>query len=115
MLRETSAARTSSRSVACARVCPGRTNRTAVAITAPTNLIGDILVMDGKDRPARIGAKGPREIGCCAIGDSRETRRGFDRPYILDGERTDAHYPDPAVDQNRATRDQRDHHRRGEL
>src|SRR5690242_7474110 len=96
MLRDTSAASTSSRSVVCAPNPPPKASSAARKTAAETaDRITKSSSSENEDRPTGTAAE-----GC------RRTRTGT--PHLR-SEITDAYRPDPPLDRHRAARDQGDH------
>src|SRR5712691_12154778 len=98
MLRDTSAARTSSRSVDWARAPPVKSNKTRKSATERADRIGDVLVIGGEDRPTGSAAEECRQ-------------RTAGTPYLWTERNDDAHRPDPLIDRHCASRDQGNHRR----
>src|ERR1700756_1488134 len=98
MLRDTSAARTSNRSVTWARAPSGKASRAASMTAERADFVRDLLDIERKDKPTGSIVE--------------ESRRGpAATPYRWRGEFADAYRPDPLVDRHRAPRDQGDHRR----
>src|SRR6516162_4862988 len=98
MLRDTSAANTSSRSVAWARAPSEMASKAANIAAVSTEFIRGFLAIDGADKPGSSVAEGHRQ-------------RPLATPYLRTKSIADAHRPNTPVDRHRAPRDQRDHRR----
>src|SRR6516225_8127347 len=95
MLRDTSAARTSSRSVTCARTPPGREKRAKKAAAEAMDRIGVFHTMGGRISPLRP----VRKLLAPELSKHHIPSNWF----------SDAHRTDPAHYRHRAARNSRDH------